>query len=176
MSWKTKSSKEVYRNKWMTLYEDKVIVENGDEFTWSVVRKKDCALVIPWDGEYFTIVGLYRYPTDKFSWEFPAGHMEGNDILETAHNELEEETGLKAGKFEEIGNFYLANGFLDQRCYVFLATDLKEGELNRESDEEDMKIKRVKMNELENMIMKGEIKDGPTITALTFFKIWRENK
>lgn len=175
MSWKTKSSKEVYRNKWMVVSEDKVIIENDKEITWGVVRKKPCALIIPWDGSYFTLVGLYRYPTDKFSWEFPQGHMEGNDILETANAELQEETGLKADKVEEIGSFHLANGFLDQKCHVFLATNLQEGIVSREDDEEEMKIKKVEMEELENMISKEEIQDGPTLAALAFLKIWKES-
>src|SRR3989344_7073604 len=124
MSWKTIKSKEIYKSKWMTVFEDLVKIENGVELTWGVVRKKACALIIPWDGEYFTLIGLYRYPTDEFSWEFPAGHMEGSNILETANEELEQETGLKAGNMKEIGSFYLANGFLDQKCHIFLATDL----------------------------------------------------
>ncbi|HTK03820.1 MAG TPA: NUDIX hydrolase [Alphaproteobacteria bacterium] len=176
MSWTTKSSKEIYKSNWMTVTEDQVLTSTGKELTWSVVHKKDFALIIPWDGNKFTLVGVYRYPIGQFSWEFPQGHMEGDNIFETANEELQEETGLIADKVEKLGDFHLANGFLDQKCHTFLATGLKPGNSNREAGEEDMKIKEVTMKEIENMIVEGEIKDGPTITALMLFKFWRREK
>lgn len=123
--------------------EDQIANDAGREFTYGVVRKKPFALIIPWDGTYFTLVGQYRYPVDTFSWEFPQGHFEHDSIIETARHELEEETGLKAGDIKKIGGFNLAPGHHTQVCHIFLATQLTVGTINRDASEEDMQTKQV---------------------------------
>jgi 8-oxo-dGDP phosphatase len=165
MAWKIKSSKSVYKNKWMEVTEDVVESEFGKEMTFGIVHKKPFALIIPWDGERFTLVGQYRYSVDFFSWEFPAGHFEHDSIAETAQKELEEEAGLRAEKIEEITNFFLAPGHHTQICHVFLATGLIATKQNLEDAEEGMKVKKVTTEELKQMIKNGEMKDGPTIAA-----------
>jgi len=165
MTWKTKSSKSVYRNKWMEVTEDVVETEFGKEITYGVVRKKPFALIVPWDGKYLTLVKQFRYPVDFYSWEFPAGHFEHNSIEETAKEELEEETGLRAKKIEEIGSFFLAPGHHSQIGHVFLATDLTEGSQNLEEREEGMDVKKVTVEEFKQMMQTEEIKDGPSIAA-----------
>jgi len=179
MAWKLKSSKEIYKSKYLTLEQDTVVTNYGDETVYSTVRKDPFAIVIPWDGEKFVIEKLYRFAVDRYSWEFPAGHLQGGSIENTAVNELQEETGLKAEKFVAIGRFYPANGFLDQEGYVFLATNLSFGKTNRDESEKGMEIKKVTPKELEEMIRMGVIKDGPTISAYALLKLskyWRTTK
>lgn len=165
MSWKKISSKQVYKNKWMEITEDEVETEFGKRLTFGVVRKEPFALIIPWDGEKFTLVGQYRYSVESFSWEFPQGHFQNNSIEETATGELREETGLKAEKIEEIGKLFLAPGHHSQICHIFLATGLIEGEKDLEEAEEGMKTKKVSIDEFKEMVKKEEIKDSPTIAA-----------
>ncbi len=57
----------------MTITEDKVVTDYGDDLTYSVVKKGSFVIVIPWDGDKFTLVGQYRYAVDDFDWEFPEG-------------------------------------------------------------------------------------------------------
>lgn len=165
MSWKVKSSKSVYKNKWMEITEDLVESEFGKEITFGVVRKKPFALIVPWDGECLTLVKQYRYPVESYSWEFPAGHFEHNSIEETAKEELEEEAGLRAEKIIEVGNFFLAPSHHTQICHVFLATGLSKGQQKLEDQEEGMEVKKVAIKDFEKMVKKEEIKDGPTIAA-----------
>ncbi len=171
MTWKKISSKTVFKSKWMTVTDDKVETETGHTIdSYGVVHKKPFSIAIPWDGKETVLVGQYRYTVDKFSWEFPMGHFEGDSVEDTAIIELEEETGLKAEKMEKIGSFYPANGFLNQEAFVFVATGLTETKPNREGGEEGMVEKKVTPKELNEMIVKGEIKDGPTIVAFKMFE------
>ena len=170
MAWKIKSSKEVYKNKWMTVTEDEVITDFGEKLTYRVVHKKPYALIIPWDGKYFTLVGQYRHAIQKFSWEFPKGNFEHNTIEETAKAELKEETGISAGSIKMIGHYYLGPGHHSQECRVFLAEVLTEGKQHLEKSEKGMKIMKVTSNELEEMIKTGKMEDGPTLAALSIFK------
>ena len=113
------------------------------------------------------------------TFPFGTGGYQGGSIENTAVNELQEETGLKAEKFVAIGRFYPANGFLDQEGYVFLATNLSSGKTNRDESEKGMEIKKVTQKELEEMIRMGVIKDGPTISAYALLKLskyWRTTK
>jgi 8-oxo-dGTP pyrophosphatase MutT (NUDIX family) len=177
MSWKIKNTKKIYKDNYMTLERDSVITNYGDEVNCSIVRKEPFALVIPWDGSKFIIERLYRFAVNEFSWEFPAGHLQGGSVEQTAINELKEETGIKANKLVEIGIFHPANGFLDQACHVFLVTDLTFGETSREASEKGMIIKKVAPEEFEKMIQTGKIKDGPTISAymlLRLNKYWKD--
>ena len=84
MPWKKLSTKSVYKNHWMEITEDRIESPKGKKMTYGVVHKKPFALIIPWDGKYFTLVGQYRYPIDNWTWEFPQGHCEGVSIEETA--------------------------------------------------------------------------------------------
>lgn len=173
MSWKINKSKELYRNKWMWVTEDEVETESGYKLTWGVVHKNPAVLVIPKVGEYTYLVGQYRYPVDLYSWEFVQGHFEHDSVEDTANHELEEEVGLKAGKLELIGKFYLAPGHHTQEYYVFVATDISDGTKNPEPDEMSMETKKVTFKEVENMISNGEIKDGPTLAGFSIFNAWK---
>lgn len=160
----------------MTVTEDIILTDHDVEVLYGVVHKEPGAIIIPWDGDKFTLVGQYRYAVDRFSWEFPAGHLEHDSIIETAKSELQEEAGITANKIEEIGIFDIAPGHLTQICHVFLATDLTHGDQKLERSEKGMETKQVTIAELETMIKKSELRDGLTISALQIFKLHRANK
>jgi len=167
MTWKIKNSKEVYKNKWMTVTEDEVETDFGEKLTYGVVHKNPFALIIPWDGKFFTLVGQYRHAIQKFSWEFPQGHFEHNSIEETAKAELKEETGISANSIKMIGHYYLGPGHHSQECKVFLAEGLTEGKSQLEQGEKGMKMMKISLSELEEMIKTGKMEDGPTLAAFT---------
>ncbi len=172
MTWKKLSSVEKYKNRYMTVTEDELVTDQGDQVTFGVVHKIPGACIIPWDGQNFTIVGQYRYPVDFFSWEFPAGHFEHENMESTARAELEEEAGLVADKIEKIGEFHLAPGHHTQIIYFFLATGLSASKQNLETAEKGMQIKKVTPQELNQMIINGDVKDSLTIAALKFFELY----
>ena len=155
----------------MTVIEDELVTNYGDKVTFGVVHKEPAVMIIPWDGEHTTLIGQYRYPVDYFSWEWPAGHMEHDNIEAAAMAELEEETGLKAGQLVEIGNFAIAPGHLTQICHTFVATDLKPRIQHLEPAEKGMQVKAVTLNELNNMIINHDIIDGLTLSSLKLFEL-----
>lgn len=168
MAWKKKSSKEVYTNKYFRITEDEVTTDAGHDLTWYVVRSGPFAMIVPWDGEKFALVGQYRYGAQSASWEFPAGYVEGMTPEEAAKKELQEETGLSAKSIVKIGKGYTSIGRSDQYFQLFLATQLKQGKQHLEPAEEGMKVKRVTYSDLMRMINDGEVIDAPTISAVGF--------
>ncbi len=172
MTWQKLSSKIMYQNRYMTVTEDELVTDHGDKVTFGIVHKKPAVWIIPWDGEQFTLVGQYRYPVDAFSWEFPAGHMEHINLEAAAKAELQEETGLIANKLVKIGSFFVAPGHNTQIGYVYLATGLTKSTQKLETAEKGMQVKTVTPAELNTMISRKEVRDGPTITSFKLFELY----
>ena len=112
------------------------------------------------------MTGQTRYPLgDIFSWELVSGGVDDGDFLETARKELKEEAGLVADEWEKIGHFYPLNGFVNEKCTVFLARDLQKTEQELEPTE-DIQIKKESLETILDMIAKNEITDGIAISAI----------
>jgi 8-oxo-dGTP pyrophosphatase MutT (NUDIX family) len=166
----TLGSREVYANPWMTVREDPIRRSDGSTGIYGVVDKPDYALVIPLDGERVRLVEQFRYPLGLRRWEFPQGtapNRADTEPLELAARELREETGLRAGKLVQLGLLDVAPGMSSQRGRVFLATELTEGQHEREVEEQDMRTAWFPRAEFEAMIARGEITDAQSVAAYT---------
>jgi 8-oxo-dGDP phosphatase len=162
-------SRVTYRNPWMSVREDRIRRPDGSEGVYGVIDKPDFALIIPFERDGFHLIEQFRYPIGHRSWEFPQGTWpEGRDgdTEELARAELAQETGIRAGRLEHLGRFSPAPGLTGQGCQTFLATELVHaGAPRREAEEQDMTQRWIARDEFEEMIRRGEITDGATISA-----------
>ena len=167
------STRVVYSNRWMTVREDDVEFPGGHRGIYGVVEKPDFALVIPWDGTRFHLVRQYRYPIGGAFWEFPQGSAEdpGHSPEELARRELREETGMRAGEMAPLGFLYQANGYSSQGFHVFLATRLTPGDRSLEPTEAGMETAAFTLQELERLMLDGEVRDGPTVSAYGLLRL-----
>ena len=152
----------------MTLREDDIRHPDGSDGIYAVVDKPTYALVIPRDGERFHLVEQFRYPLGLRRWEFPQGTAPDlADLVpaDLAARELREETGLRAGSMQALGQLDVAPGMSSQRGWVFLATAITEGEHEREHEEQDMHSAWFHRSDVERMIRDGDITDAQTIAA-----------
>ena len=162
------SSREVYRNAWMSVREDAVLHADGSKGTYGVVDKPDFALVVPAEDDGFWLVEQYRYPVARRAWEFPQGtwsHGSGGPPEELARAELAEETGLRADRLRHLGHLHEAPGLTSQGFDVWLATGLTQGEVAREATEQDMVCRWVSEPELRRGVREGDVVDGATLAA-----------
>jgi 8-oxo-dGTP pyrophosphatase MutT (NUDIX family) len=169
--WKKLSSRIVYKNKWMSVREDKVIRPDGKKGIFGVVEKDTFIVVIPLFKNKIALVSQYRYPVRAQSLEFPEGHREGSKegIKEVATRELMEETGLSSTKLRKLGTLWLAPGHNTQKYIVFIAENCTRGKRVLEGSEKDMKTEFYTLAEVKKMVQKGIIKDSPTIASLMLF-------
>lgn len=168
------ASRQVYRNKWMTLREDDIRRPDGRAGIYSVVDKPDYALVIAQDGNNVQLVEQFRYPLGLRRWEFPQGtapHHAHLDPEELAARELREETGLRAESLVRLGRLDVAPGMSSQRGWAFLATGITEGRHQREPEEQDMRSAWFGRAEVEAMIRGGDITDAQSIAAWTLLML-----
>jgi len=176
MSIRKLSSREVYRNPWISVREDEIERNNGTRGVYGVVDKDDCAVIIPIDGDRVYLVEQFRYTVQARYMEFPQGGWETADVdpEELARGELKEETGLVAEKMEYLGMMYIAYGFANQKQHVFLATGLTQGERDPDPEEHDLVVKSVTIAEFEKMIREGKIPDVCTLAAWGTYKVKTE--
>ena len=170
----TLGSRQVYANAWMTVREDDIRFLDGTESIYGVIDKPTYALVIPRDGDRLHLVEQFRYPVGRRSWEFPQGTAPDRvdvDPAELAVRELEEETGLRAGRIERIGRLDVAPGMSSQRGHVFLATALTEGPTAREHSEQDMRTAWFTVAEFEEMVRAGELADSQSLAAYLLLQL-----
>ena len=167
MSIKTLGTREVYRNPWLRLREDRIQRNNGTEGIYGVVDKDDCAIVIPLDGDHVYLVEQFRYTVQQRLLEFPQGGWETKDVNpeELARGELKEETGLIAEKMQFLGTSYVAYGYANQKMHIFLATGLAQQEKDPDPEEHDLQLHRVPVFDFEAMLRDGRIPDICTIAA-----------
>lgn len=170
----TISSRQVYANSWMTVREDAVRRDDGSDGIFGVIDKPTAAVVIPFDGDRLHLVEQFRYPVGERRWEFPMGTAPDRAELDTAllaARELEEETGLVAGRMELLGRLDIAPGMSSQREHVYLATELTAGTLRREHSEQDMLTRWFTIAEFEAMVRGGRIVDAQTLAAYLLLKL-----
>ena len=172
--WIRKSSELKYENPWISVFHDEVIHPSGNPGIYGKVHFKNIAVgCIPIDTNGYTwLVGQYRYPLNRYSWEIPeGGSPEGESKEESARRELLEEVGLTAGKLTPILEVDLSNSVSDETGIVYLATNLKQGQAAPEESEE-LTVKKLHWKEALEMVLRGEITDSLSVAALLKLGYW----
>jgi len=166
--WRRRARRVAYENPWITIWHDDVVRPDGSPGIYGVVHFASLAAgVVAIDAaDRVLLVGQHRYTLDAYSWEIPEGGVGvGEDPLEGAQRELREETGIVASAWREIGRFHLSNSVTDEAGFLYLATDLAEGEAAPEATEE-LAIRWVPFAEALAMTMDGRISDAIAIMGL----------
>ena len=165
---KVKTKKTYKFGKWYKVDVDEVITPLGTIGEYNVVKHDDFPIIVPVDESgniYFA--KFHRYTTDFVSIELPAGHSDGEEILDAAKRELREETGLEASSWKEIGDIHIANGIASIKAIVFIAKDLKViGSPIEMEDESIDSVLKFKLSQVKDLIATGKIKDDITISAI----------
>jgi ADP-ribose pyrophosphatase len=166
----------VYRGKIFTVAQDTIRFPNGKETKWDVLLHSGATAIVPIDNNgNIILVEQYRCIEDGNILEIPAGKLEkGEEPYLCAARELEEETGYKAKKLVSVCSIYSAVGFSDEAIYIYAAVGLEPGKQNLDEDEY-VTVKKFTIQEIIDMIFKGEIKDSKTIAAVFAVKEMVEN-
>jgi 8-oxo-dGTP pyrophosphatase MutT (NUDIX family) len=171
--WQTLDIQTVYENPWIQVTHRNVLTPNGNSGIYGVVHFKNIAIaIVPIDDKGYTwLVGQYRYTLESYSWEVPEGGGSFNDTpLLSAQRELQEETGITARSWLEIGEIHTSNSVTDERGLIFVAKDLSFGEAKPE-DTEQLEVRRVHLDEAVEMVLRGEITDGLAQVAILKTKL-----
>lgn len=171
--WTRLNSATVYDNRWIAVRHEEVITPAGTEGIYGVVHFKSRAIgIIPIDADGYTwLVRQYRYTLHRHLWEIPMGGGPLHEAPElAAQRELEEETGLRAGRLHEVMRLFVSKSVTDEEGVVYIARDLVAGANRLEETEADLEKLRLPLAEAVQWVMEGKITD--VISCAGLLKAW----
>ena len=149
---------------------------DGNTFERDVVHHPGAVVVVPVlddpagrTGPEVVLVRQYRAAIDAELLELPAGKRDVTDepVEVTAHRELEEEVGMRAGSMEKLAEFYNSPGFCDEHSFVYLATGLQDAQISAQGvEEQHMTIEEVPLDDIASLVASGELVDAKSIIGL----------
>lgn len=108
----------------------------------------------------------FRHAAGDWLWELPAGKIDNREPpLETAQRELEEEAGVIAANWRDLGGVLSSPGVFTEVVHLFLATDLRTAEIRHE-EHEVLEIHWKPLDEAVRMAVGGELRDGKSIVGV----------
>ena len=173
---KTLDSERMFEGKIVNVRRDSVELVNGNTSFREVVEHAGGVVVIAVDEcNRVYMVRQFRYPVGRVMLEVPAGKLEkGETPLFAAMRELREETGVTAEKLVYFGSTYPSPGFCDEELHIYLALGLTEGEASPDEDE-FLTVEKIDIDKLAKMIVRGELQDGKTISAVFMAREYLRN-
>jgi ADP-ribose pyrophosphatase len=126
--WPVESSAEVFRNRLISVRNDRVRMPGSHVAERTVVSHPGAVAVLALDGAgRALLIRQYRHPAGHVMWELPAGLRDhpGEPLVEAAKRELLEETGYRAATWHTLVDHYSSPGITNERLRVFLARDVE---------------------------------------------------
>lgn len=159
----------VYKGKIVDFYKDTMAIPNGNVVFWDHIDHQGAAAVIPVlaDGRIILVRQL-RNSVEKYTWEIPAGGLNGREepTIVAARRELEEETGFTTEEeLELLISIHTTVAFCNEKIDIYVAKGLKEG-LQHLDEDEYLDVKAFGVDEIKEMIYSGEMTDAKTISAI----------
>jgi 8-oxo-dGDP phosphatase len=130
------------------------------------------------DDDRALVLQQYRHPALMRLVELPAGLLdkEGEDPLDAARRELQEEALLVADRWTHLFTTYSSPGLLSERIAYYLARGLSpaadRGGFEPEHEEADMTLEWVPVDDLVEGVREGRITDGPLAQALLAYVLF----
>lgn len=165
--WKIKKRQVKYKNPWVKVYEDQVLRPDGKEGTHVFFDLKKGSAVLPIDEEgnvYLT--KEFHYGVGRETIEVVAGGLEsGETPLQTAKRELQEELGISAKEWIDLGRVYRFTTYMDNPSWLFLARKLTLTKQKLDASE-TVKVMKVKFEEALQMVMDGRIDNSMSVILI----------
>ena len=163
---KTVKKNYLYEGKILSLRKDEALSADGKPCIREIIEHSGGACVLYVEDGKVLLVRQYRYAYGESIYEIPAGKLNLGEVpMLAAQRELEEETGIKAGRLELLYVAYPTPGYTDEKIYIYRAFDGVKTAQNPD-DGEFVDVEWIPLETVKKMLKNGEIKDAKTIIAL----------
>ncbi|MDI6804696.1 MAG: NUDIX hydrolase [Bacteroidota bacterium] len=175
MNLKLLKRKVIYSGKVFNTIVDDVEYDSGNRSIREVAEHPGGAVIFAiFPDNKVLLIKQHRYPINKFIYELPAGKLDpGEDPLDCAKRELEEETGYKAKKWKKLTAIFTTPGFCSEQLHIFLAQNLhlSTNGRNLEEGELTMTVEILPLQKTVEMIENQEIVDAKSICGIMIGKM-----
>jgi len=163
----TTPRKSIYQGKIVDLGLDTVSLPPHPPFELEIVRHPGGAGVLAVnEQQQVCLIYQFRHAVGGWIWEVPAGKIDpGEAPRHTAERELQEEAGLNADDWCDLGSMYSTPGFCSEVVYLYLARQLQSIPLSHEPLE-FIEIHWVDYAEALRWVHQDKIRDAKTVIAL----------
>ena len=157
----------IHKGKLITLRKEKVDLNNGGHTYFDIVKHPGGAVIAALNkSNEICLLSQWRHAVQETIWELPAGCLEvGEPPMQTAKRELEEEAGVIAKTWRELGKIYPSPGFSDEVLYLFEAKDISKGTLKLDAAEK-LEAHWLPLEKVLTMAKNGEIVDAKSLACL----------
>lgn len=166
MNTKVISKKSIFKGKVIDLSIETVSFPKQQVEMECINHPGGTAVVPLLPDESVVLIKQYRHCIGDTIWEIPAGRLEpGENPLDCAKRELEEEVGYKADHIKKLTEIYSAPAYCREIIAIFLATGLTPG-VQRLDDDEIITVVKLPLKEAVEKVKAGEIRDAKTVVGL----------
>lgn len=160
-----------FKGSFLQVLRDQVELPNGKPATREYVLHNGAAMIIPvTDQGQLIMLRQYRYAVQKVFIEFPAGKTDpGEDTLQTAKRELEEEIGMTADQLQFLTTIHPVIGYSNEKIDLYLAKGLKKSKQHLD-EEEFLELFEISFEDAMELMKKGDITDVKTMIGLFWYQ------
>lgn len=162
-----RASRIAWECPWYRVRQDVIRLPDGRDGQYNVVEVAPCVFIVPVTAEgAIVLIRHYRYTLDRWVWEIPAGGIRpGLAPQEAAAQELAEEIGGRAARWQALGAVFTSNGFTNEQAHLFIAWDVALGE-NAPEAAEVLTVHPTPSAEVFRRVRANQLQDGPSALAL----------
>jgi len=167
--WKFESSRKIYSNKYIELYEDVLDIKNKKKI-YTRARRKDYSTIVPFvSNNEILVIKSYRHMVGSYQIEAPSGYIDnGETPVEAASRELKEETGYRANNIISLGSYTLDYTMFEQTGNLFVAYDLVDEKRKKLGMMEIIETAILTIDDIKKLLFEGNILNASSIVA--FYK------
>jgi ADP-ribose pyrophosphatase len=171
--WQILQSHDIYRDAWMHVRKDDVIRPDGAPGTHGVITLNAGVSILPLDADnrvYLT--DEFHYAVGRRTIEVVSGGRGPDEpSLEAARRELEEELGITADEWIDLGSVDPFTTMLSAPAVLFLARRLNFG-TSRQEGTENIRCLPVAFDAAVEMVMDGRITHAPSCVLILKAARW----
>jgi ADP-ribose pyrophosphatase len=175
LAWETIDRTVAYSCPGFEIINESVRLPDGTETDFDYLSEPASVCILPFTPEGDVVcIEEWRQAVSRVNRGLPVGTTEpDDDDLETAaRRELAEETGYEADRLDPLITVEPANGIADAVLHFFAAHGCRPTGEQQLDYNESIRVAETSVEALTDAVENGEIRDGRTVLALSYYRLF----